>query len=466
MELTQWIRERLQDRLDVVSQRIEQDDFICTIYYMMDAIDLEMLQTHVLRKLLQPYPGRSDERLQSIFQSYTFFPTTYNVTHTPEEALEGLFDGYALLCISGETAGVLFPFCQKAKRDVNVSENEKTIRGPKESFVEDVWTNLSLIRQRIKSENLVVEQFIIGSESRTYVLLLYMNGRCDPDMVQQFKTKLRAIQTDCVPDSSFLEEVLDERIISPFPKMLNTERPDVVVSSLFEGRLALLTDGTPSNLVAPATLLSFMQSAEDYYQRYFYSSWIRVLRYVFFFVSLILPSAYVAITTFHPEMLPYNMLISLAASRDIVPFPAILEALIMEVTFEVMREAGQRIPTTMGQTISIVGAIVIGEAAVQAGIVSAPMVIIVALTGISSFVVPHFSLTLTIRFLRFALLFISAIFGLLGLLIGVFFIYIHLLSLESYGTPYLSPFIPYKADQMKDAAGRFPWTNWISKKRP
>lgn len=466
MELTQWIRERLQDRLDMVSQRIEQDDFICTIYYMMDAIDLEMLQTHVLRKLLQPYSGRSDERLQSIFQSYTFFPTTYNVTHTPEEALKGLFDGYVLLCISGETAGVLFPFCQKAKREVNVSENEKTIRGPKESFVEDVWTNLSLIRQRIKSENLVVEQFILGSESRTVVLLLYMNGRCDPDMVQQFKSKIRAIETDSVPDSSFLEEVLDERIISPFPKMLNTERPDVVVSSLFEGRLALLTDGTPSNLVAPATLLSFMQSAEDYYQRYFYSSWIRVLRYVFFFVSLILPSAYVAITTFHPEMLPYNMLISLAASRDIVPFPAILEALIMEVTFEVMREAGQRIPTTMGQTISIVGAIVIGEAAVQAGIVSAPMVIIVALTGISSFVVPHFSLTLTIRILRFGLLFISAVFGLLGLLIGVFFIYIHLLSMESYGTPYLSPFIPFKSEQMRDAAGRFPWTNWISKKRP
>ncbi|MDR6554292.1 spore germination protein [Paenibacillus qinlingensis] len=466
MELTQWIRERLQDRLDVVSQRIEQDDFICTIYYMMDAIDLEMLQTHVLRKLLQPYPGRSDERLQSIFQSKTFFSAAYNVSHTPEEALEGLFNGYVLLCISGETTGVVFPFPQKAKREVNVSENEKTIRGPKESFVEDVSTNLSLIRQRIKSDNLVVEQFIIGSESRTIVLLLYMKGRCDVELVQQFKTKLGAIRTDRVPDSSFLEELLDERLISPFPKMLNTERPDVVVSSLFEGRLALLTDGTPSNLVAPATLLSFMQSAEDYYQRYFYSSWIRLLRYIFFAVSLVLPSAYVAITTFHPEMLPYNMLISLAASRDIVPFPAILEALIMEVTFEVMREAGQRIPTTMGQTISIVGAIVIGEAAVQAGIVSAPMVIIVALTGISSFVVPHFSLTLTVRFLRFALLFISAIFGLLGLLIGVFFIYIHLLSMESYGTPYLSPFIPFKSEQMRDAAGRFPWTKWMGKKRP
>lgn len=466
MELTHWISAKLRDRPDIVSQTIEQDEFVCTIYYMMNAMDLEMLHTQVLLPVLQPYQGLSEERLAEIYHTRTFFPATYTVSQTREEALEGLLNGDALLCISGETSALLFPFSQKVKRAVSVSENEKTIRGPKESFVEDVWMNLSLIRQRIKSENLVMEQFVIGSESRTIVLLLYMKGRCAPDMVQQFKTKLGAIRTDRVPDSSFLEELLDERLISPFPKMLNTERPDVVVSSLFEGRLALLTDGTPSNLVAPATLLSFMQSAEDYYQRYFYSSWIRVLRYVFFFLSLILPSAYVAITTFHPEMLPYNMLNSLAASRDIVPFPAILEALMMEVTFEVMREAGQRIPTTMGQTISIVGAIVIGEAAVQAGIVSAPMVIIVALTGISSFVVPHFSLTLTVRFLRFALLFISAIFGLLGLLIGVFFIYIHLLSLESYGTPYLSPFIPFKSEQMRDAAGRFPWTNWISKKRP
>lgn len=465
MELTQWLNDRLHGRPDIVSQRIDPGSFACTIYYLMDAVDLEMLHAHVLKPLLASDPDSRGERLRDITERRTFFPTAYSLTWSPEAALDGLLNGQVLLCMEGQTVCVLFPFQQQAKRTVSVSENEKTIRGPKESFIEDVWTNLSLIRQRMKSDKLTVEQYVLGSESRTTVLLLYMKGRCEERLVQSVRSKLQAIRTDRVAGSAFLEEVLDDRLMSPFPKMLNTERPDVIASSLFEGRFALLTDGTPSNLVAPATLLSFMQSAEDYYQRYFYSSWVRILRYVFFGLSLILPSAYVAITTFHPEMLPYNLLVSIASSRDIVPFPAILEALIMEVTFEVMREAGQRIPTTIGQTISIVGAIVIGDAAVQAGIVSAPMVIIVALTGISSFIVPHFSMTLTVRFLRFVLLFISAVFGLLGLLIGVFFIYIHLLSMDSFGTPYLSPFIPFKAKEMRDAAGRFPWTRWLGGKR-
>ncbi|MDI4649839.1 spore germination protein [Cohnella hashimotonis] len=465
MELAQWLNDRLKDRPDVVSQKIEQGKFACTIYYMTEAIDLEMLQTQVLRTLLAPYEGSDEERLGDILERRSYFPTIYSLTRSPEAALDGLLNGQAALCIDGQATGVLFPFQQKAMRSVSAGENEKTIRGPKESFVEDIWTNLSLVRQRVKSDKLVVEEFVIGSESRTTVLLLYMKGSCDEELVQEVQKKLKEIRTNRLPGSSFLEEALDDRLASPFPKMLNTERPDVLASSLFEGRIALLTDGSPSNLVAPATLLSFMQSAEDYYQRYFYSSWVRVLRYAFFGLSLVLPSAYVAITTFHPEMMPYNLLISVASSRDIVPFPAIVEALIMEVTFEVMREAGQRIPSAIGQTISIVGAIVIGDAAVTAGIVSAPMVIIVALTGISSFIVPHFSLTLTVRFLRFMLLFTSAIFGLLGLIVGVFFVYIHLLSLDSFGTPYLSPFIPYKAERMKDAAGRFPWSKRMGPKR-
>ncbi|MDG0794995.1 spore germination protein [Cohnella ginsengisoli] len=465
MELAQWLNDRLKTRPDVVSQKIEQGGFSCTVYYMTDAIDLEMLQTHVLRTLLAPYKGSEEERLGDILERRSYFPAPYSLTRSPEAALDGLLNGQALLCIDGQETGALFPFQQKAARSVSVSENEKTIRGPKESFVEDVWTNLSLVRQRVKSDKLVVEEFVIGSESRTTVLLLYMKGSSDDELVKTIKTKLQAIRTNRVPGSSFLEEALDDRLASPFPKMLNTERPDVVASSLFEGRVALLTDGSPSNLIAPATLLSFMQSAEDYYQRYFYSSWVRILRYVFFGLSLVLPSAYVAITTFHPEMMPYNLLISVASSRDIVPFPAIVEALIMEVTFEVMREAGQRIPSVIGQTISIVGAIVIGDAAVTAGIVSAPMVIIVALTGISSFIVPHFSLTLTVRFLRFMLLFTSAVFGLLGLIVGVFFVYIHLLSMDSFGTPYLSPFIPYKSERMKDAAGRFTWSKRMGANR-
>ncbi|MFD0672923.1 spore germination protein [Cohnella sp. GCM10027633] len=463
MELAQWLDERLRGRNDVHCQTIDKGALRYSLYYLSGAIDLSMLQAYVLRPLIERPIHDAGITVADMFVLGAFFPTPNAVAKTGEEAMGGLLEGQALLCVAGRTDGILFPFHQTTSRSISVSDNEKTIRGPKEAFVEDIWMNLSLLRQRVKSGKLQVRQYSYGTESRTLVMLLYLEGECDPKLVDNVNAKLEAIpQLDRLQGSNVIEEYLDTRF-SPFPTLLNTERPDVAASALFEGRILILTDGTPSQMIAPATLLAFMQSAEDYYQGFFFSSWVRILRYLFFFVSLILPSAYVAITTFHPEMLPYNLLISIASSRDIVPFPAIVEALIMELAFEVMREAGQRIPTMIGQTISIVGAIVLGQAAVQAGIVSAPMVIIVAFTGISSFMAPHFSITLGIRFLRFALLFTSAIFGLLGMLIGIFFIYIHLLSLESFGTPYLSPFVPYKKKQMKDAWGRAPWPKLMRK---
>ncbi|MFC5530824.1 spore germination protein [Cohnella yongneupensis] len=464
MELAQWLDERLSGRRDVICQTIDKGSHRFTVYYLSNAIDLTMLQNYVLRPLLERSPTDAKQLHADMFVNNTFFPALSKLARTPDEAMNGLLDGQALLCVSGEPAGLLFPFHQNAGRAVSLSENEKTIRGPKEAFVEDIWTCLSLVRQRVKTDRLVVKEYAIGYESSTHVMLLYIDDVCDPELVANVDKKLGSIHTKRIQDSNFIEEFLDRRF-SPFPIMLNTERPDVASAALFEGRVLILTDGTPSHLIAPATLLAFMQSAEDYYQSFFFSSWVRMMRYLFFFVSLILPSAYVAITTFHPEMLPYYLLISIASSRDIVPFPALVEALIMEVAFEVMREAGQRIPSMIGQTISIVGAIVLGQAAVQAGIVSAPMVIIVAFTGICSYIAPHFSMTLAIRFLRFMLLLTAAMFGLLGLLIGIFFVYIHLLSLESFGTPYLSPFIPYNKQQAKDAVGRFPWPKLIRPKR-
>lgn len=465
MELAPWLDERLRSRRDVVCQTIERGSRRFALYYLSNAIDLTMLQSCVLHPLLEPRDYDEKQMLEDMFNRNAFFPTPNSLAPSAEAALNGVLGGQALLCVSGQSVGILFPFNNQAARSVSMSENEKTIRGPKEAFVEDIWTNLSLVRQRVKSDKLVIEEHTLGAESRTLVMLLYIQDNCSPELVKNVSDRLESLKDNYrLQGSNYIEEHLDQQF-SPFPVTLNTERPDVASAALFEGRILILVEGTPNQLVAPATLLSFMQSPEDYYQGYFFSSWVRIMRYVFFFVSLILPSAYVAITTFHPEMLPFNLLTSIASSRDIVPFPALMEAFIMEVAFEVMREAGQRIPTTIGQTISIVGAIVLGQAAVQAGIVSAPMVIIVAFTGISSFMSPHFSLTLAIRFLRFALLITSAMFGLLGLLIGIFLVYIHLLSLESFGTPYLSPFIPFNKGQMKDALGRSPWPKLAGKQR-
>ncbi|RIE02515.1 spore germination protein [Cohnella faecalis] len=344
-------------------------------------------------------------------------------------------------------------------------QNEKTVRGPQDAFVEDIWTNLSLIRQRIKTTDLKVDSFELGTESKTLVLLLYMKSKCEPRLVKEVGAKLNGIHVEGLFGSNMVEEYLDTNKFSPFPQSQYTERPDAAITALIEGKVVILVNGTPNQLILPASLVAFLQAAEDYYQRFFFSSWIRLIRYLFFAVSLILPSAYVAITTFHPEMIPVSLLISVASSRDLVPFPAVFEAFAMELTFEVLREAGQRIPAAMGQTISIVGALVIGEAAVQAGIVSAPMVIVVSLTGISSFIIPHFELNLAVRLLRFSLLILAGMFGLLGLLIGIILILTHLIALEPFGVPYLSPLVPLDRLKLGDVLIRLPWTTMMKLKQ-
>ncbi|MNJ56408.1 Spore germination protein A1 [compost metagenome] len=223
-------------------------------------------------------------------------------------------------------------------------------------------------------------------------------------------------------------------------------------------------DGSPSAIIAPVTLAMLMQTAEDYYQRYIAATWIRWIRYLFLIVSLLLPSLYIAITTFHPEMIPYKLLMTIAAAREIVPFPAFVEAFIMELAFEALREASIRIPKSIGQAVSIIGALIIGTAAVQAGIVSAAMVIIVSLTGIASFIIPHFDLGLSIRLLRFPIMALASILGLFGITCGLIILYIHLLNLKSFGIPYLSPFTPLVKADLNDTIFRAPW--WAMQNRP
>lgn len=237
----------------------------------------------------------------------------------------------------------------------------------------------------------------------------------------------------------------------------------MVAAQLLEGRFAIFVDGTPFVLTAPITFWSMPQANEDYYERYMIGNLIRWLRYMFMTVALLLPSLYIAISTYHQDMLPSTLPHSISAAREAIPFPALVEALIMEVAFEALREAGIRAPKTIGQAVSILGALVIGQSAVQAGIVSAPMVIIVSLTGIASFTIPHFNMSISIRILRFPLMFLAGILGLFGIVVGVFIISLHLCRLHSFGIPYMSGFAPYRKNKMKDMFVRAPW--WKMKKR-
>ncbi len=264
--------------------------------------------------------------------------------------------------------------------------------------------------------------------------------------------------------SGGIEEFIEDNAFSIFPQIHKTERPDVVVSSLLEGKVAILEDGMPFALIAPITFWTSFQAAEDYYERFLYSTFIRLLRISLFILAGLLPSIFVAVTTFHPQLLPTNLLVSIAAAREGIPFPAVVETLLMEIVFEALREAGLHLPKPTGAAISIVGALVIGEAAVSAGIVSAPVVIVVGLTGISSFAIPRYNFAIAFRMLRFPILLLSGSLGLFGTVFGIVVILIHLVNLRSFGVPYFAPVAPQILGNLKDVLIRAP--KWSLYSRP
>ncbi|MDD9267424.1 spore germination protein [Paenibacillus sp. GCM10023248] len=373
-----------------------------------------------------------------------------------EGLYQSILSGHTIIMVNGYAQGLAAQTQGGEHRSVEEPTTQSVVRGPREGFTEQISTNSALIRRKLKDPNLWMESMTVGRVSHTEVALMYMNGIANEKLVKEARTRLERIDIDAIFESGNIEELIQDDSYSPFPTLYNTERPDVVAAGLMEGRVAILVDGTPFVLMAPALFIQFYQSAEDYYQRADFATLLRFLRYVCFFISLLAPSLYIAITTFHQELLPASLLISLAAQREGIPFPAFVEAVVMEVTFEILREAGVRLPKTVGQAVSIVGALVIGQAAVEAGLVSPAMVIIVAITAIANFVIPSFNMGITIRILRFLLMLFAASFGLFGVTVGLIAIVLHLCSLRSFGIPYMSPMAPFIMDDQKDTIFRFP----------
>lgn len=437
----------------------------CAVIYISGIITTDMLQNAVLRPLMSSdFAQTNSEFIEAIMSDAKWSVSSRGATSELHEAVAAVLEGEVVLLIDNEERLIIFPFTSYDKRSVDEAKNEVVVRGPREAFVEDLKTNIGLLRRRIKTTSLKLERMQLGSYTRTHLVLAYIEDLCRPEFIAEARTRLQHIQIDGVLESSYLEELIKDNPLSPFPQLQNTERPDTVSAALLEGRLAIFTDGTPIVLLAPVTFPLMFQSAEDYYQNYYSATWIRWIRFLFMLVSMLFPSFYIALTTYHPEMIPASLLFSVAAARDPVPFPAIIEAFMMEISFEALREASIRIPSAIGQAVSILGTLVIGEAAVRAGIVSAPMVIIVSLTGISSFIIPSYSLGLTLRLLRFPVMILAGSFGLLGLTLGTFLIMLHIVSLKSFGVPYLSPLAPLSARDAKDVVFRAPW--WMMKNRP
>ncbi|MGE7694544.1 spore germination protein [Lysinibacillus sp. NPDC094177] len=367
-----------------------------------------------------------------------------------------ILNGDTVILLDESSTGIVTNTKGAKDRAVMEPSTESVIRGPRESFTETLRTNTALIRRKIKSPNLWIKSRIVGEVTKTDVAVMYLNDIANDKIVAEVLARLDRINIDGILEGGYIEDFIQDSKYSIFPTVYNSERPDVIAGEILDGKIAILVDGSPFVLVVPALFTSFLQSAEDYYQHWMISSLVRILRFFGISLALVAPSLYVAITTFHQEMLPTAMLISIASQREGVPFPAVVEALIMEVAFEVLREAGLRMPRTIGPAVSIVGTLVIGQAAVEAGIVSAVMVIIVALTAICSFLFPAYGLSNTVRALRFPLMILAAIVGLFGVMLGLMIIVLHMCSIRTFGVPYLSPFGPLILKDQKDALFLFP----------
>ncbi|WP_254639744.1 spore germination protein [Cohnella sp. GbtcB17] len=380
------------------------------------------------------------------------------------DLIEALLHGDTVLAAEGSEAALVVGTRQIDKRGIDQPGTEQVIRGPREGFVEPLGPNIALIRYRLQAAELRTRQLTIGRKTRSKVVVCYMEGLTDPDLLAEVDRRLGGIDIDAVLDSGYLEQFIEDNQWSPFPQVQYTERPDKVVANLLEGRVAILVDGSPLALIVPTVFNQFYQAVEDYTERFMQMSAIRMARLVALVFSLVFPAIYVSVISFNPELIPTEFAVAVAGGRAGVPWPAVVEVLIIEISMEVLREATIRLPQQVGGALSIVGVLVIGQAAVAAGFASPITVVIIALTTIGSFATPAYNAALALRLLRFPLIIIAGIFGLYGVMIGLILIANHLLSLKSFGVPYLSPLVPADAEGMKDVLIRGPL--WWMKRRP
>ncbi len=372
--------------------------------------------------------------------------------------------GGTALFLDGSPGALICDTRSPEVRDVSEPNNEIAIRGPRDGFVENLQVNTSLIRLRLPIPQLWIETMTLGRLSRTQIALLYLKGLARDKLIREVRSRLQQIDIDGVLGTGYIEDFIKDSPFSPFPIAFRTERPDKVTGALLEGRVAIMVGGSPFALIVPTELPMFMQAPDDYFEPLPIGAFIRLLRYAALIVSLILPGIYVGVVTFHPELLPTTLFLRIISYREGVPFPVVFEMLLLELIFELLREAGLRLPPAIGSAISIVGALILGDAAIRAGLVSPGVVIIVALTAIAGFTTPSYSLSIAFRLLRFTYTILGATFGLFGVQFALLLTIIHLCSLRTVGMPYLSPLAPLILSDLKDSIITFWW--WGMRTRP
>ncbi|WP_340386357.1 spore germination protein [Paenibacillus sp. FSL E2-0151] len=450
-----YVEQSLYCTDDLKQQQLLLNGVQSVLLYIDSLVDQEIIQTHVLTAL----------NGQAHSQIYPSFTTLESRKDTDlQRGIDSLIQGKCLYIIDGHPEFHILSTEKMYVRSTTEPENEGVIRGPHNGFVEQLSVNLNLIRRQIISPSLIVRYFNVGEKTHTKIAVVYLQDLANPELVNEVKERITSISSDMVLAPGFIEEFMEDNPFSLFPQQLNTERPDRVIANLMEGRVAILAEGSPSALIAPVTFFAFYQSPDDYHGRWIVSSFLRLIRMMSFVIAFTLPAVYIATISFHSAILPIELAHTIKKSLQNIPFPALVEAMLLELIFEVLREAGVRLPSRVGQTIGIVGGLVIGDAIVRAGLVSYTMIIVVSLTAISSFLVPSHEMSSAVRILRFPMMIGAALFGYIGIAFGLVILTIHLCKMENFGSPYFAPVAPFRLADMKDVWIRFPI--WALRGRP
>ena len=380
------------------------------------------------------------------------------------ELVEFILLGFNALLIDGMSNALLVGEPKPKVRSINEPTSEALLRGPRVGFTEVLSENTALLRQHGRTEELQLTMVEVGNRIKSNIVIAYMKEIVNPELLKEVEDRISNINHDFIAESGYIEQLIEDNWLSPFQQVQNTERPDRVINAMLEGKVGILLDGTPFALIVPVTFSMLLQSPEDYYERWLPSSLLRMLRFFVAFLALMTPAVYISFISFHPGLIPTELTITIIETRQGVPFPSIIEVLILEISIEILREAGIRLPKPIGPAMGIVGGLIIGDAAVQAGIVSPILVITVAVTAISSFAIPIYSAGITLRMLRFVGMIFAAMMGMFGTILFFLIICIHMSKLKSFGVPYVTPHSPYRLSDWKDLFIRVPVS--LMKQRP
>lgn len=443
-----YLREAAVDCPDYIINELKLKDGTKLLLFFIDnMINTEVLYLRVLPQIME---ARSDD-----FSLADMPFAAVTVTTTLDEALTGIGTGGVFFLLEGRSRGFQVRIEKLVGRSPAPTEAEKNLRGAKDSFVENLRINMAIMRTKICNHNLKFKEFPLGASTHQTAAIAYIKGIADEGLLEELEQRLKKLDYDGYPDTAYVEQMIAEHPHSPFPQCNMTERTDKAEAALLEGRLVLFLTGSPNVIILPANFWSFFHAMDDYNHPPVIGSFIGILRFLGMLISLFLPAAYIAVLSYHYYVIPLNILSNLAASRSLVIFTPLVEAFIMEFLFEIIREASVRLPTYIGGTIGIVGGIIIGQAAVEAGLVSNLMVIVVSVTAIAGFVIPSQDMAQSLRFTRFFMMLFAGMLGLCGLVIAAALLLIYLLQLRSLGRPYLMPVFPMRKKGLANTIVRF-----------